>query len=147
MSGILCPIRGGPGSQPAIELGILLANSMQERLHFLFVVNLDFLKATERGRTHVLSEEMRGMGEFILLTAMTKAEAAGIEADGSVRQGNVMEEIIAMAKEMEASRIILGRPREEEDDVFTVDRLEAFIQVCEQETGAKVVLAEPGGEA
>lgn len=146
MSGILCPIRGGPGSQPAIELGILLAESMQERLHFLYVVNLDFLKATERGRTHVLSEEMRGMGEFILLTALTKAETAGIEADGTVRQGHIMDEIIAMAKEMEASHIILGRPREEEEDVFTIDRLEAFIRVCEQETGSKVVLADQGGE-
>ncbi|NIS78768.1 MAG: universal stress protein [Anaerolineales bacterium] len=146
MSGILCPIRGGPGSQPAIELGISLAVETHEPLHFLFVVNLDFLMATERGRTHVLSEEMRGMGEFILLTAQAKAEKGGVNAGGTVRQGNVMEEIIAMAKEMEASYIILGRPRQEEGDVFTADRLETFIEVCERETGSKVVLTNPVGE-
>lgn len=147
MSGILCPIRGGPGSQPSIRRGIELAKEIQEPLHFLFVVNLDFLNLTERGRTHVISEEMHGMGEFILLTAKAKAEQAGVEADGSVRHGNVMEEIIATAKEIEASHIILGRPQQIERDVFTMDRLDAFVQQCEQETGSKVVLAESGGEA
>lgn len=147
MTGILCPIRGGPGSQPAIQLGIKLAKKTQEPIHFLFVVNLDFLNLTERGRTHVISEEMHGMGEFILLTAKAKAEEAGVEADGTVRHGNVMKEIMAMAKEIGASYIILGRPQQIDRDVFTMDRLDAFVQQCEQETGSKVVLADSGGDA
>jgi nucleotide-binding universal stress UspA family protein len=148
MSGILCPIRGGPGSKGAIELGIQLAKQTGEQLHFLFVVNLDFLNLTVTSRTQVLSAEMRGMGEFILLTARAKAEEEGVIAGCTVRQGNVMEEIMNLAKEIEASHVILGRPqREEAENIFTADRLQAFVQRLEEETGSKVMLVETGGEA
>jgi nucleotide-binding universal stress UspA family protein len=146
MGGILCPIRGGPGSKGAIAAGISLAKEIQEPLHFLYVVNLDFLNLTERGRTQVISEEMRGMGEFILLRAQAQAEQNGIKAQWTVRQGNVMDEIMAMAKEIEASHIILGQPKHEEQNVFTMERLKTFVEHCEKETGAKVVLAETGGD-
>lgn len=147
MSGILCAIRGGPASQGPIELGIQLAKQTGERLHFLFVVNLDFLKMTETSRTQVLSAEMRGLGEFILLTAQAKADKSGVIAEGSVRQGDVMEEIVTLAKELEVSHIVLGRPRsEEQPDVFTLERLQSFVQFLEDETGSKVLLAERGGE-
>jgi nucleotide-binding universal stress UspA family protein len=149
MGGILCPIRGGPGSQNAIELGIKLAKQTGEHLHFLYVVNLDFLNLTELSRTNVLSAEMRGMGEFILLTAQAKAQEEGVQAEGSVRQGEVMPEIVALAREMEASHVILGRPKAKHDEqvnVFTDDRLQRFTQHLEEETGSKVVLANDGGE-
>ncbi len=147
MSGILCAVRGGPASQGPIELGIQLAKETGERLHFLFVVNLDFLKMTETSRTHVLSEEMRGLGEFILLTAQAKADKSGVIAEGSVRQGDVMEEIVTLAKELEVSHIVLGRPRlEDQASVFTPDRLQSFVKFLEEETGSKVMLAESGGE-
>lgn len=147
MSGILCAIRGGPASQGPIELGIKLAKQTGEGLHFLFVVNLDFLLMTETSRTQVLSEEMRGLGELILLTAQAKADKSGVIAEGSVRQGDVMEEIATLAKELEVSHIVLGRPRRrDETNVFTPDRLQSFVEFLEEETGSKVVLAEPGGE-
>jgi nucleotide-binding universal stress UspA family protein len=149
MSGILCPIRGGPGSTNAIELGIRLAKETGERLHFLYVVNLDFLNMTQQSRTHVLSAEMRGMGEFILLAAQAKAEDAGVLASGIVRQGEVMDEIVAYAREVEASHVILGRPKakgEEQVNIFTTDLLKDFTQQLEEVTGSKVVLTDDGGE-
>ncbi len=147
MSGILCPIRGGPGSKGAIELGIQLAKQTGEHIHFLYIVNLDFLNLTVTSRTHVLSAEMRGMGEFILLTARATAEEAGVVADCTVRQGDVREEIVNLAKEIEATHVILGRPQqEEEENIFTSDRLDDFIQRLEEETGSKVMLTEAGGE-
>jgi nucleotide-binding universal stress UspA family protein len=145
MGGILCPIRGGPGSRGALAAGITLAKENKETLHFLYVVNLDFLNLTERGRTQVISDEMRGMGEFILLRAQAMAEKEGVEAQWTVRQGNVMEEIMAMAKEIQASHIILGKPKHEEQNDFTMEHLQTFVQHLEEQTGAKVVLAEPGG--
>ena len=147
MSGILCAIRGGPASQDPIELGIQLAKQTGEILHFLFVVNLDFLMKTETSRTQVLSEEMRGLGEFILLTAQAKADKSGVIAEGSVRQGDVMEEIVTLAKELEVSHIVLGRPGlGDQANVFTPDRLQSFVEFLEEETGSRVMLAASGGE-
>ena len=148
MSGILCAIRGGPASQGPIEQSITLAKETGEALHFLYVVNLDFLKMTEISRTHVISEEMHHMGEFILLTAQAQAQKAGVSAVGTVRHGDVTQEIIDLANELGASHIVLGRPlSEDQTAVFSDDRLEAFVNLCEQETSARVVLASSGGEA
>ncbi|KPK88467.1 MAG: hypothetical protein AMJ88_19005 [Anaerolineae bacterium SM23_ 63] len=58
-----------------------------------------------------------------------------------------MEEIVALAKELEVSHIILGRPRlEGQESVFTPERLQSFVQFLEEETGSKVMLAESRGE-
>lgn len=43
MPGIVCAIRGGPSSQPTIATSIKLASETGETIHFLYVVNLDFL--------------------------------------------------------------------------------------------------------
>ena len=81
------------------------------------------------------------MGEFILLTAQETASAEGISAEADVRQGDVGEEIIVLAQELEADFVIMGRPLgAQENDVFSNDRLEQFIERIESESGAKVVL-------
>ena len=46
-----------------------------------------------------------------------------------------------LAQELEADFIIMGRPLgEQEDDVFSQDRLDSFIARLESESGAKVIL-------
>ena len=141
MSGVICPIRGGPSSQPTIKRAISLAKEKNLALHFLLVVNLDFLTYTESSRVRVISEEMHEMGEFILLTAQEAAKAEGVSAKADVRQGEVGEEIVLLAQELEADFIIMGRPLgEQEDDVFSQDRLDSFIARLESESGAKVIL-------
>ncbi len=141
MPGVICPIRGGPSSQPTIKRAIALAKGKNLALHFLYVVNLDFLTYTESSRVKNISEEMHEMGEFILLTAQEAAIAEGISAEADVRHGAVGEEIVGLAQELEADFIVMGRPLgEQEDDVFSNDRLERFIERIESESGAQVVL-------
>jgi nucleotide-binding universal stress UspA family protein len=143
MPGVICPIRGGPNSQPTIKRAIALAKGKNLDLHFLLVVNLDFLTYTESSRVRLITEEMHEMGEFILLTAQEVAREEGIAAEADVRQGDVGEEIIGLAQELEADFIVMGRPLgEQEGDVFANDRLEQFIERIESESGAKVILED-----
>jgi nucleotide-binding universal stress UspA family protein len=143
MPGVICPIRGGPSSQPTIKRAIALAKEKNLDLHFLYVVNLDFLAYTESSRVRHISEEMHEMGEFILLAAQEAARADGISAEADVRHGEVGEEIVGLAQELEADFIIMGRPLgEQEGDVFSIDRLERFIERIESECGAKVILED-----
>ncbi len=140
MAGIVCAIRGGPKSRKTIERAIALARETDMPLYFLYVVNLDFLTHSASSRVHTLSEEMREMGEFILLTAQAKAQAAGVEAQGVVRQGKVSNEIIALCKEVGASYVVIGRPRpEHESNVFAEEALNKFIARVRRETGAEVI--------
>ena len=143
MSGIVCAIRGGPDSQPTIQTAIDLAKDTGQTVYFLYVVNLDFLTYTSTSRVHVAAQEMREMGEFILLTAQAQAEEQGIKAQGVVQQGQVSKEIINLCHEVNAEYVILGRPRgQDETDVFTHKRLDQFTQLIEQESGAKAVLTK-----
>ncbi|MBE2223292.1 MAG: universal stress protein [Anaerolineae bacterium] len=143
MSGIVCALRGGPASQPTINRAVSLAKETALPLFFLYVVNLEFLDRTASSRTHTISKEMAQMGEFILLTAQTKAEAQGITAQGIIRHGNVTEEITALCHEVGADYLVMGQPQIQKDDnVFTAVLHQAFVAQIEAQTGAKVVLAE-----
>lgn len=143
MAGIVCAIRGGPASQPTIRRAIELAREHGKQIHFLYVVNLNFLERTATSRVHTISKELRQMGDFILLKAQVEANGEGVEADASIREGNVGEEIIALCKEMTADFVVLGLPSgESEHDAFTRERMRQFAARIEEASGAKPVLAE-----
>ena len=145
MGGIVCAIRGGPDSQATIARAIALAKDTGLPLHFLYVVNLDFLSYTSSSRVHTISQDMHQMGEFILLAAQDSASARGVTAQGVVRHGDVGEEIINLCHELQADYLVLGRPKvQREGSVFTQTQLAQFVERTEQQTGAKVVLPEEG---
>jgi nucleotide-binding universal stress UspA family protein len=145
MSGIVCAVRGGPDSHPTIARAIALARDTGLSLYFLYIVNLDFLERTSSSRIRTISQEMRQMGEFILLTAQAQAAEQEIDAQGVVREGNVTGEIAGFCHEVGADYLVVGQPRiQSEDSIFDEAMLAAFVQHIEAQTGAKVVLAARG---
>lgn len=143
MSAILCPVRGGPDSQPTIRRALELAREHQLKVVFLYVVNLDFLTATASSRSHVIREELTELGQFILETARLQADQAGVQSEVAVREGNVSDQIVAQSQESEARYIVLGAPRgDREQNVFARHGLDAFAERLQADTGAQVVLAE-----
>lgn len=140
MSGILCAIRGGPSSQPTIATSIQLAKETTETIHFLYVVNLDFLTHTSSSKTNHISKEIEEMGEFILLSAQEQAKGEGVEAQGIIRDGKVVDEIISCCEEISPTYVILGRPQEgREDNLLTKERLQAFAERIEEACHAQVI--------
>jgi nucleotide-binding universal stress UspA family protein len=143
MSGIICAIRGGPHSQPTIQKAIATARQYKIPIYFLYVVNLDFLEHTEQSRTQVIQREIHAMGEFICLKAQIEARRAEAQANVIVREGNVIQEIIALCHEVGADYVILGHPQgEHAANIFDLERLQKFGQRLETETGAKVIYAQ-----
>jgi nucleotide-binding universal stress UspA family protein len=142
MAGILCAIRGGPSSQPTIAASIQLAKGTGETIYFLYVVNLDFLTHTASSKTSHISQEMREMGEFILLSAQEQATKMGASSEVVIRDGQVMDEIITYCAELDPTYVILGRPQEEqEDNLLTSDRLQAFADRITEVCQATVVFS------
>ncbi len=138
MPGILCAIRGGPSSQPTIIKSIQLAQETGETIQFLYVVNLDFLSYSSSSKTTHISQELKEMGEFILLTAQEQATQQGVNADGIIKEGRVVEEIIEFCSENDPLYVVLGRPEEEgEDNILNTERLHNFTarikEVCQAE--------------
>jgi nucleotide-binding universal stress UspA family protein len=143
LSGIVCAIRGGPASRITITKAVDLASEVDLPLYFLYVVNLDFLSHTASSRVRTITQEMRQMGDFILLTAQERAHELGIPAQGLVRQGKVAEEIIGLCREFDVNYVVLGYPLgKKEEDVFTQERIMEFSRRIEIETGARVILVK-----
>lgn len=145
MSGVVCAVRGGVASQPTILQAIRTAREHGLPIYFLYVVNADFLMHTARSRVHTIMEELRALGEFILLSAQDQAAASGVTAYGKLRDGSVASEIIALCREVDAGFVVLGRPqRLPGGNVFTEERLTQLGDRIGQETGARVIVAAPG---
>jgi nucleotide-binding universal stress UspA family protein len=142
MSGILCAIRGGPSSRPTIATSIQLARETGETIYFLYVVNLDFLTHSSSSKTNHISQELHDMGEFILLSAQEQATEAGAQAEGVIREGRVVDEVISYCEEQSPLFVILGRPEEErEDNLLSHERLLTFADRIKEVCQAQVIFS------
>lgn len=145
MSGIVCAIRGGPDSKPTIENAVSAAKERDLPLYFLYIINLDFLAYTTSSRINTIERELHNMGEFILLSAQSIAEAQGVKAEGIIRQGRVSDEIISACQELDADFIVLGQPvGQQEANAFTRDRFGEFVDRIKNECKTDVILVESG---
>ena len=147
MSGIVCAVRGGPGSHPTIQRAINLAEEKSLPVYFLYVINLDFLAHTSSGRTKIVKEEMQKLGEFILLRARKEAEARGVQVEDITREGKVRQEIIKLCKERQADYAVLGHQSSDaEKNVFSQQQFRQFISQIEKESQARVIVTEEKAE-
>jgi nucleotide-binding universal stress UspA family protein len=139
LGSVVCATRGGVGSEPAVQGAIALAQEGGLRLTFLYVADVEFMKQTEMGRTALIAEEVRKMGEFIMMTLVEKAQTEGVEADYAVRQGRFREEVVTYLEEAHPAMLVMGRPQEGTARL-DLDKLNRLTQEVEEETGVPVKL-------
>lgn len=143
MSGIVCAVRGGPASHSTIRKGIELAREEKLPLTFLYVVNLDFLARTAHSRIASLLDDMRQLGEMILLLAADTAAAQSIEARRAVREGRVHEEIVAFCREVDADVVVVGEPLlQQRTAVFDREQVHQLRQALHEACRAQLVLVK-----
>jgi nucleotide-binding universal stress UspA family protein len=139
MGKILCATRGGERSYRAQDAAIALAQERGDDLVFLYVVDLHFLDKTAGAGVVDVASEMTKMGQFLLVMARERAEAAGVQAETVSYQGEVREEIINAARREGVSLVLLGKPAETES-VFELAGLQALAAEIEAETGVETRL-------
>ncbi|HDD25422.1 MAG TPA: universal stress protein [Chloroflexi bacterium] len=139
--GVVCATRGGQGSEPTVAAAIATARERGEPLTFLYIADLEFMRHALMGaRTDLAAEEMRKMGEFIMLTLVEQAQKQGVEADFAVRKGRFRDELIAYLQEMRPSVLVLGRPKPE-TAYLDPDTLARLIEEIQTQTGVSVISA------
>ena len=140
MSVILCAIRGGPECQPAIAQAITLAQETGLPVHFLYIVNRDLLSSANGAQARAVSGQIRQMARSVLHTALAWASTEDVTAQGVIRQGDVVDEITNLCRDLGADYLILGRPQVQRgENVFSEALLTQFIERIEKQTEAKVV--------
>jgi nucleotide-binding universal stress UspA family protein len=121
---------------------VRLAKETGETIYFLYVVNLDFLTHSSSSKTNHISKELHDMGEFILLSAQEQAAEAGVQTEGVIREGRVVEEVISYCAEQNPLYVILGQPDEErEDNLLSLERLQVFTDRIKAVCQAQVILS------
>ena len=135
---VLCATRGGEESISAQYKAIELTKERSARLVFIYVADSSFLDKTAAMVVVDIHEELSKMGEFLLMMAVERADASGVEAEAVVRAGVFTTELVEAAKELDASLIVLGRPGVEASRL-SITEFEAFKEKLGQETGVEVV--------
>jgi len=130
-------------AQATIDKAIELSLETKLEVHFLFIVNLDFLRSSYYSHMNTIEEEINQMGEFILLDVISKSAKKGIVANSAIRKGKVSEEIIKYCQEIMADFVILGKPKKNNDkNVLSSDTLDEFAENIESQSGVKGVYSE-----
>jgi len=136
MGKILCATRGGEASYRTQDATIALAQERGDEILFLYVIDIEFLKVARAVRPDVVTAEMEKMGEFLLAMAQERAQKQGVQADYVLRHGDMRQELIAAAREMDVALVVLGKPTGEES-AFAMAGLESFAAKIEAETGVE----------
>jgi nucleotide-binding universal stress UspA family protein len=137
--GIVCATRGGEGSEPTVEWAIALAQERGLRLTFLYIADLEFMRRATTGRVSLAAEELRKMGEFIMMTLVEQAQARGIEADFAVREGRFEDQLLRYLVETRPAMLILGCPQPD-TCLLEPTILSRLAQKIEEQTGVQVEL-------
>jgi nucleotide-binding universal stress UspA family protein len=137
--GIVCATRGGEGSEPTVEWAIALAQERGLRLTFLYIADLEFMKRAPTGRVRLAAEELRKMGEFLMMRLVDQAQATGVEADFAVRQGRFEDQLLRYLVETRPAMLILGCPQPD-TCLLEPTILSRLAQKIEEQTGVQVEL-------
>jgi nucleotide-binding universal stress UspA family protein len=108
---VLCPVRGGKQSHKTVDRAVELALASSARLVFLYVVDVDFLGFATVARVKVMVDELTETGRFTLSILEDRARARGLaDVRSVIREGTIGDVIHAVAEEIGATLLVLGRP-------------------------------------
>jgi nucleotide-binding universal stress UspA family protein len=143
---IVCAARGGRRIQPSVNRAIELACGTTARLTFLYILDVEFMKATMLGHVDFVFDELDKMGEFMMIRLCEYATERGcVSADYAIRHGGVREQIQKYLLETQPDLLVLGRPQAESHDeapaAFEDEGIVRFAEEITQKTGVKVELA------
>ena len=141
MGNILCATRGGEASYATQDAVIALAKEQGDELVFLYVVDISFLNQTAAPVVVDVESRLEKLGQFQLVMAQERAAAQDIIAQTIVRKGQLRAELVAVAKEIGATLIVMGRSLGP-DAAFEDAALQVFAADLQTETGVEVRILE-----
>jgi nucleotide-binding universal stress UspA family protein len=141
MGKILCATRGGEASYPTQDAVIALAKERGDELVFLYVADVSFLNQMAAPLVVDVESRLEKLGQFQLVMAQERAAAQGVIAQAIVRKGQLRAELVAVAQEIGATLIVMGRSLGP-DAAFENATLKVFATDLQTETGVEARILE-----
>ncbi|MFA7199005.1 MAG: universal stress protein [Methanoculleus sp.] len=106
---ILVAIDGSEPANRAFEEALGEASVWKADIHVVYVVESGLFSSLPMDNTlEIIYSVLQKEGEDILAAARKKGEAAGVSVTTHLQQGHAGSQIIALAEEVGADRIVLG---------------------------------------
>lgn len=122
---------------------IELAKESDSKLIFLYVVDIHLVGEYDEHLASAIRTEFNWLGRALLRVAQQRAEREEVDAEITIRDGAVKEEIERFLQENHATLLLLGAPRGTSSHVFGDDAIEQFAQTIEDDTGVTVEVVRP----
>lgn len=136
---VMCATRGGPASYPTQDAAIAQAKARDQDIVFVFVTNLQFLDKLSSAILVDMDEQMKELGEFLLLMAKERAEKMGVRAFSEVRSGTIRQALIDVVRQYDANLVVMGQPGRSESH-FKTEHMEDIGEYLQEEAGVEVML-------
>ncbi len=106
---IVCAVRGQVHSRATVSRAIDLALTHEARLTFVHVIDAEFLAYATVGIPRLMLQELRSMGEFLMVILKEHAERRGVaQVDTALLEGNFDEALLDYLQTQSAEMIVLG---------------------------------------
>jgi nucleotide-binding universal stress UspA family protein len=109
---ILIPVDGSEVSNHAAEQGFLLASKLGSKVTLLYALDIAVLAIPDpeaaMANVEVMREAFREHADKLMAALKRKASMHGVQPETMVKEGDVHDEIISVAKEKGMDLIIMG---------------------------------------
>lgn len=106
---IVCAVRGQVHSRATVSRAIDLALAHGARLTFVHVIDAEFLAYATVGIPRLMLQELRSMGEFLMVILKERAERRGVaQVDTALLEGHFDRALLTYLQRQSAEMVVLG---------------------------------------
>ena len=144
MSGIVCAVRGGPGSHYTRRAGLTRALETGTPLYLLVVVAPGSYEPLHEGEQRAIRAELAW--RELALTRSNAAQMGSPDAQFNIqiRIGELRESIADFVQEVSADSLLLGTPRDAIDAAFSEELIRDLASGLRRDLNIDVEVVRPG---
>ncbi len=143
MSGIVCAVRGGPGSHYTRREGLAQALETGVPLYLLVVVSPGSYVPLHEGEQRAIRAELAW--RELALARSNAAQMGSPEAQFNIqiRVGELRETIAAFVQEVGANQVLLGAPRDAIDATLSEEAIVALVRDLRSDLNIEIEIVRP----
>ncbi len=145
MSGIVCAVRGGPGSHHTRRAGLARSAAADTPLYLLVIIPAESYDVLHDGEQRAIRAEMAWRELALARATASQLGRPNAQFNVKVRIGDLRSTIAEFAADVGADTVLLGTPRSAMDATLSATDLETLAADLRDQLGAVVDIIRPEG--
>ena len=143
MSGIVCAVRGGPGSHYTRHEGLVQALETGTPLYLLVVVSPDSYEPLHEGEQRAIRAELAWRELALARSNAAQMGSSDAHFNIQIRIGELPETIAGFVREVGADRVLLGAPRDAMDATLSEDMIAELVDKLRSDLNIEIEVVRP----